>query len=276
MLDSPRPSIASGPASTFWVAVYQDLFCALREWRLWTMLGWNDIRLKYRRSTIGPFWITLSMAMFILILGIVYSRIFHIGVRDYLPFLTAGYITWGFISQTTTESCGAFLEGERIIKQIRLPYAVYVLRVVYRNFIIFLHNAVVFVPVAIIFSVNPGFHGLMAIPGLVLLYLNLCWVALCLSILNSRFRDLQSIVGTFVQVMLFVTPIMWPLRTLGDATYLAEINPLYHLIDIVRTPLLGQSPDFSSWLVAIALMFPGSAVSMWLLHRASRRLVFWI
>jgi ABC-type polysaccharide/polyol phosphate export permease len=276
MLNSLPQSTTPGPVSTFWVAVDQDLFAALREWRLWTTLGWNDIRQKYRRSIIGPFWITISMAIFILILGIVYSRIFHVGVSEYLPFLTVGYITWGFISMTTIESCTAFLEGERIIKQIRLPYAVYVLRVVCRNFIIFLHNAVVFVPVAIIFSVNPGLHGLMAIPGLVLLCLNLSWVALSLSILNSRFRDLQQIVTTFVQIMLFVTPIMWPLSTLGEATYIAEINPLYHLIDIVRSPLLGQSPEFSSWLVAIALMFPGSAVSMWLLRRASHRLVFWI
>jgi len=276
MLNSLPQSSAPSPVSTFWVAVDQDLFAALREWRLWTTLGWNDIRQKYRRSMIGPFWITISMAIFILILGIVYSRIFHVGVSEYLPFLTVGYITWGFISQTTIESCTAFLEGERIIKQIRLPYAVYVLRVVCRNFIIFLHNAVVFVPVAIIFSVNPGLHGLMVVPGLALLCLNLSWVALSLSILNSRFRDLQQIVTTFVQIMLFVTPIMWPLSTLGDSTYIAEINPLYHLIDIVRSPLLGQTPEISSWLVAIALMFPGSAVSMWLLRRASRRLVFWI
>ena len=276
MLNSLPQSSAPSPVSTFWVAVDQDLFAALREWRLWTTLGWNDIRQKYRRSIIGPFWITISMAIFILILGVVYSRIFHVGVSEYLPFLTVGYITWGFISQTTIESCTAFLEGERIIKQIRLPYAVYVLRVVCRNFIIFLHNAVVFVPVAIIFSVNPGLHGLMVVPGLALLCLNLSWVALALSILNSRFRDLQQIVTTFVQIMLFVTPIMWPLSWLGDSTYIAEINPLYHLIDIVRSPLLGQTPEISSWLVAIALMFPGSAVSMWLLRRASRRLVFWI
>jgi len=276
MLNSLPQSSAPGPVSTFWVAVDQDLFAALREWRLWTTLGWNDIRQKYRRSMIGPFWITISMAIFILILGIVYSRIFHVGVSEYLPFLTVGYITWGFISQTTIESCTAFLEGERIIKQIRLPYAVYVLRVVCRNFIIFLHNAVVFVPVAIIFSVTPRLHGLMVVRGLALLCLNLSWVALSLSILNSRFRDLQQIVTTFVQIMLFVTPIMWPLSTLGDSTYIAEINPLYHLIDIVRSPLLGQTPEISSWLVAIALMFPGSAVSMWLLRRASRRLVFWI
>ena len=276
MLNSLPQSSAPGPVSTFWVAVDQDLFAALREWRLWTTLGWNDIRQKYRRSIIGPFWITISMAIFILILGIVYSRIFHVGVSEYLPFLTVGYITWGFISQTTIESCTAFLEGERIIKQIRLPYAVYVLRVVCRNFIIFLHNAVVFVPVAIIFSVNPGLHGLMAIPGLALLCLNLSWVALSLSILNSRFRDLQPIVTTFVQIMLFVTPIMWPLSTLGEATYIAEINPLHHLIDIVRAPLLGKSAEVSSWLVAVALVFAGSAASMWLLRRASRRLVFWI
>src|ERR1700730_14608158 len=77
--------------------IRRDGLAALKAWRLWTMLGWNDIRQRYRRSTLGPFWITLSMAVFIGVLGMIYSRIFHVNVEVYLPFLTAGYVTWRFI-----------------------------------------------------------------------------------------------------------------------------------------------------------------------------------
>src|SRR5258708_32822844 len=87
-------------------ATQRDLLSAFEAWPLWTMLGWNDIRQRYRRSTLGPLWITLSMAVFIGVLGVIYSRIFHVEVDIYLPFLTAGYVTWGFIAQVINESCG--------------------------------------------------------------------------------------------------------------------------------------------------------------------------
>jgi ABC-type polysaccharide/polyol phosphate export permease len=260
----------------FWQTIDQDLFAGIRAWPLWTMLGWNDIRQRYRRSVIGPFWITISMTVFILLLGLIYSRIFHVAIKEYLPFLTVGYVTWGFISQTTIESCGAFQEGERIIKQIRLPYSVYVLRVVWRNFIIFVHTWVVFILIAVVFGIKPHLSTLLVVPGFLLLYLNLVWVALALAILSTRFRDLLQIVSTAVQIMLFATPIMWPLSTLGDSTIIAEINPLYHLIELVRAPLLGTRAEPASWVVAIALFIVGSALAMWLLRHASRRLVFWL
>ena len=88
------------------------------------MLGWNDIRQRYRRSVLGPFWITISMAVFILLLGVIYSHIFQIDVKTYFPFLALGYIIWGFIAQTTGESFISFQESERIIRQIRLPYSI--------------------------------------------------------------------------------------------------------------------------------------------------------
>ena len=86
------------------------------------MLGWNDIRQRYRRSVLGPFWITISMAVFITLLGLIYSHIFNIELRTYLPYLSLGYIIRGFVSQTTGESSISFQESERIIRQIRLPY----------------------------------------------------------------------------------------------------------------------------------------------------------
>jgi ABC-type polysaccharide/polyol phosphate export permease len=257
-------------------AAERDLLSAFKAWPLWTMLGWNDIRQRYRRSTLGPLWITLSMAVFIGVLGVIYSRIFHVDVAAYLPFLTAGYITWGFISAVINESCGAFQEGERIIRQIRLPYGLYVFRGVWRNFIVFLHTIVIFIPVALVFQVPLGPVILLVIPGLVILLANLGWIALMLAILATRFRDLQQMVVTVTQIVMFATPIMWPASMLNEAIWIAEVNPIYHLIELIRAPLLGSEPSALSWAVAIGSLVVGWALSLVLLGRASKRVVFWV
>jgi lipopolysaccharide transport system permease protein len=261
---------------TFVDAAQRDLLSAIKAWPLWTMLGWNDIRQRYRRSTLGPFWITLSMAVFIGVLGVIYSRIFHVDVEAYLPFLTAGYLTLGFISQVVNESCMAFQESERIIKQIRLPYGVYVFRCIWRNFIVFLHTIVIFIPVALLFHVPLRFADFLVIPGLILLLANLSWIALTLAILATRFRDLPQMVATLTQILMFATPIMWQASQLSGSYWIAEINPLYHFIELVRSPLLGNEPSALSWAVAITTLVLGWALSLILLNRASNRVVFWV
>jgi ABC-2 type transport system permease protein/lipopolysaccharide transport system permease protein len=254
----------------------RDVLSAFKAWRLWTMLGWNDILQRYRRSTLGPFWITLSMGVFIALLGVIYSRIFRMEISSYLPYLTMGYVTWGFISQVVNESCSAFQESDRIIKQLRLPYGLYILRVVWRNFIVFLHTIVIFIPVAIVFRIWPGSTALLALPGLALLLGNLCWVALALAILAARFRDISQIVSMLVQILMFATPIMWPVSSIEDARWIADINPLYHLIELVRAPLLGADPAGVSWVVAIGMIIVGSSFALLLLARGRRRIVFWL
>jgi len=256
--------------------IRRDALSAFKAWRLWTMLAWNDILLRYRRSILGPFWITLSMAAFIAVLGVIYSRIFNVDVATYLPFLTLGYVTWGFIAQTVNESCGAFQEGERIIKQLRLPYGLYVFRVVWRNFLIFLHTIVIFVPVALVFRVWPGAHGLLAVLGIILLLANLNGIAMVLAILAARFRDIAPIVVTVMQILLFATPIMWPVSSLGGAVWIAQINPFYHFIELIRAPLLGDAPPLLSWAVALGSLILGSVLSLLLLNRAAKRIVFWV
>jgi ABC-type polysaccharide/polyol phosphate export permease len=253
-----------------------EILAGFRAWRVWTILGWDDIRQRYRRSVLGPFWITLSMGIFILLLGVIYGRLFHMDLSTYLPYLSVGYIVWGFMSAVTNDSCGAFHEGSRIIKQIKLPYMTYVLRTVWRNFIVFLHTIVIFVPVAIYFKVVPDWSTFLAIPGLVLVVVNVTWVAATLAIVSTRYRDIQPIVGTAVQLMMFATPIMWPVSSLGNATIIAEINPVYHLIEIVRSPMLGVAPESRSWLVAGGLAAAGSLLAAGLLVSKSRRIVFWL
>jgi len=267
-----NPTLKARIASTF----SQEIVAGFRAWPVWVIMGWDDIRQRYRRSVIGPFWITLSMSVFILVLGVIYSRIFHTELQSYLPYLTVGFIVWGFMSAAANDSCIAFIDASRIIKQIKLPYSVYVLRVVWRNFIIFLHTIVIFIPMAIIFKIEPRLTMLYEIPGLLLVVVNLIWLTTVIAILSTRYRDIQPIVGTVIQLGMFATPIMWNVSALGEEKIVAELNPVYHLIEITRAPLLGMAPEPRSWLIACGLAVVGSVFAIALMVRASRRIVFWL
>jgi ABC-type polysaccharide/polyol phosphate export permease len=270
----PEPSPIARP-SVFSV-FRRDIIRGLSEWKLWTMLGWNDIQQRYRRSVLGPLWMTLSMAMLIIVLGFIYSRIFKTDIATYLPYLALGFITWGFISSSVNESCIAFQESERIIKQIRIPFSVFVLRVVWRNFIVLLHTVVLMIPITLIFHVHVGWATLLVIPGFALVYINQVWVGIVLAILCARYRDVPQIVATMIQIAIFATPIMWPISSLGSHTYIANFNPIYHFIELIRSPLLGQAPAMLSWHVALAIIMMGILFAAWILRRASNRIVYWL
>jgi lipopolysaccharide transport system permease protein len=254
----------------------QDFYQGIVAWRLWSSLAWGDIKQRYRRSVLGPFWITLSMAVLILVLGYIHSNIFHTDIKTYLPFLSLGFILWGFVSTTITESGNAFRESARIIKQVKVPYSIHILRVLWRNFIVLLHTIVIFIPVSLVFALKPNAAILLALPGLVLVCVNLAWLELVLAILSTRFRDVPLIVATLVQVTMFATPIMWPVETLGDRRFIADVNPMYHLIELVRAPLLGTTPAQLSWIVAAGMAVAGWIVALALFNRVCRSIVYWL
>jgi ABC-type polysaccharide/polyol phosphate export permease len=253
-----------------------DFVYGLLAWRLWTMLGWNDIRLRYRRSVIGPFWMTLSMAVFIVTLGLLYSEIFHMEVRTYLPYIAVGLITWGFVSTSINECCSCFFENESVIRQVRVPFSAFVLRTIWRNFIVLLHTIVLIIPIWIFFGLKPPLTVLFILPGFLLVYANQMWMGMVAAVLSTRFRDVPLIIQTALQIVIFATPIMWPVSSLGKHSIIAYVNPFYHLIELVRAPLLGEVPSPLSWIVAILMALLGTCLAMALLVRASRRIVYWL
>jgi ABC-type polysaccharide/polyol phosphate export permease len=253
-----------------------DLYRGFQAAPLWTLLGWSDIRLRYRRSVLGPFWITLSMTVLIIVLGLIYSQIFHTDIRTYLPYLALGFIVWGFISTSINESCGAFWDSERIIKQVGIPLSALVFRVVWRNFIVLLHTIILVVPIWLIFEIVPGWVSLLALPGIALVFVNQCWLGVCLAVVSTRFRDIPPIVATIIQITVFATPIMWPVSSLGDNHLIANVNPFYHLIEIVRAPLSGEYPQMLSWKFAIIADLAGIILAAWLLERMRHKIVYWL
>jgi homopolymeric O-antigen transport system permease protein len=255
---------------------FLDVTEGARAWYLWGLLGWQDIRQRYRRSMIGPFWLTISMGALVAGLGVLYSGLFRIEVANYLPFVALGFIVWGLVSSLFTDGCATFISAEGIIKQASLPLSVHVYRVVWRNLIIFGHNIVIFFIVAVIFSIWPGWTGLLALPGLVLICLNGVWLALLLGLVSARFRDVPQIVASLVQVAFFLTPIIWKPELLPGRTWILDFNPFFHFLELVRAPLLGQMPTLASWLTVLGITLAGWFLTFAMYRRYRWRVAYWI
>ncbi|MCU0836437.1 MAG: ABC transporter permease [Chromatiaceae bacterium] len=228
-----------------------DLTAGLRRYPLWGMIGFHEMRQRYRRSVLGPFWITISMGVMVLALGLLYGKIFNQDLSLYLPFLSAGFVVWGLLSQL-------------------------ILEVVWTNLLIFAHNIWVFVGVALWFGVDIGWSSLLAIPGLAVLLVNGVWAGLLFGLLSARFRDVPLILGSVVQVMFFITPVIWRPSMLPDRALLLDLNPFYHLIEIVRAPMLGMPPQWENWVAALLITLAGWAATLVLFATYRWRIAYWV
>jgi ABC-type polysaccharide/polyol phosphate export permease len=258
-------------------AAVADLLGGLARWPLVWALAWSDIRQRYRRAVIGPFWITISMAVLIVSLGTIYSALFGMDVRAFMPFIAAGFTVWFLINSTITESSAAFTSAEGMLRQGGQPISIHVYRVIVRNTVVFAHNAVV---MAGVYVWQPGMLGttlLLAIPGLLLLALNLLWISFLVAGFCTRFRDLPPIITNLLQIALFASPILFkPSQIPERFRFLVELNPVFYLLEVVRGPLIGEVPSMQVYAVLALMTLVGTAAAFLFYVRFRGRLVFWL
>ena len=274
--DSQPVSASLPPPASQIVVALLDIIEGARTSHLWGLLGWQDIRRRYRRSILGPFWLTISMGVLVAVLGTLYGALLKVEIASYVPHLALGFIVWTLISGLITDGCATFTGAESIIKQVDLPLSVHGYRVVWRNLLIFCHNAAIFVVVAIIFSIWPGWTGLLALPGLALICLNGVWVGLLSGLMSARFRDVPPLVDSIMRIVFFVTPIIWMPELLPDRAVLLDFNPFFHFLEVVRAPLLGQAPELVSWLAVLGITLGGWLVTFALFCRYRWRVAYWV
>ena len=273
---SENIALAPVPPPSQTALALQDIIGGACAFRLWGPLGWQDIRLRYRRSTFGPFWLTISMGVLVGGLGLLYAELFKVDVADYLPFIAAGFVLWGLLSDQINEGCTVFISAGGIIKQVTLPLSIHVYRLAWRSLIIFAHNAVVYIAAAVLFSIQPGWTGLLFLPGLALLCLNGVWVGLLLGLVSARFRDVPQIVASVMRLAFFLTPIIWKPELVPERAYLLDFNPFFHFMELVRAPALGQTPGLVSWLAVLGITLGGWLVTL-LMYRLYRgRIAYWV
>src|SRR5882757_2766909 len=234
-------------------AAWDDLVEGMSKSWMWWAMAMQDIRMRYRGSLLGPFWLTISMVIMIAAMGLIYSRLFNMEISRYLPFLTVGLVIWNFVSTVIIEGCQTFLSAQNVITQVRMPFSVHAWRTVCRNLIVLAHNMVIVPLVLIIFSVPVSWQAILIAPALVALAINSIWVSILLGMISARYRDVPPIVANFVQVIFFVTPIFWPPEAVNGWMWALPLNPLFAAIDVVRAPLLGEAPLPYSWTVLLTV-----------------------
>jgi len=259
-----------------WRLAITDLIDGLRAHRVWVLLAQMDIKQRYRRSVIGPFWITITMVIWIVAVGPLYSHLLGVGSSEFIPYVAMGIITWGLISGVLLDGAGAFVSAENLVRSVKLPYTVHILRMLHRNLLIFLHNLLAFVPFMLFLGIRPQWHWLAAIPGVVLILLAGLPTAFLLGTLSARYRDMQQMISSIVQLVFFMTPIFWKASLLKERAWLADYNPFQILLEVVRAPIVEGIPPASTYVkvaVLLVLLYAGAAPFF---ARYRRRLAFWV
>ena len=289
------------PSTRSWSRAWADIVEGVKQKELWGHLGWQDIKQRYRRSVIGPLWITLSMAITAIGLGLLYSQLLGQDLEYFLPYITVGFIVWNFMNGCLLEGTETFIRNEGLIKHLPAPLTVYALRTVWRLTLMFAHNLLVYVVVVAIFwsnliepyrmaeggTLHPGIDLtiLLAIPAFLLLAFNGGWVAILFGIISTRYRDIPPVINSFIQLLFFMTPIVWTTDILttqiggGDASWkglVAELNPLYHYVQILRAPLIGNVQSWHHWAVVGGFTVVGWAVAFLAMRNYRARVSYWV
>ncbi len=257
------------------IAYLLDWASVVTRRRVWMLMAETDIALRYRRSLLGPFWISLAMAAMILAIGGLYSDVMNQPSEAYIAYLGTGLLVWTFLATMINESCGIAIEATHHLRSVNVPLPVLSARMVYRNLIIFVHNAIVVLVALFLFG-----HGLtpaawLAAPGVAAIVFCGWFVGVALAPVCLRFRDLASLISSVTQIAFFVTPIFWMPDGMSRRI-VVDFNPLYHLIEVVRQPLLGNPASESNWIVVAALLGMSGAAALVSLALCRRKVFLWL
>ena len=259
---------------------FHDIADGVLKWRLWSRAGWSDVRARYRRTTFGPFWASISLGIMMVSMGLVWSALWKMNVREYLPFISAGLLSWTLLSALISDGTAAFTAQKGLLEALHFPLTMLTCAIVWRNLILFFHNSLVYVLLLIFFQVPVTWATLLVIPGLVVIGINGIWVSTLLGMAGARYRDVQQLIVSLMQILMLMTPIFWTPDQLGGSgrgrLVLIDLNPMYHYVNIIRNPLLGKFPTLLDCKVVLIVTILGWLFTFAVFARFRRRITYWL
>lgn len=251
----------------------------IMKWEMWYSFGWMDIVQRYKRSVIGPFWLTISSAITTLALCLIWAGIFKTDLSVFMPYFSLSNVVWVLVSTCIIESTQILISFEGLLRQVKLPISVLIFRMLWRNLIIFLH--LLPIPLTVFFFYPDGFHiGLYQLAStfmsIIVLMIFLYVYCSLVAIMCTRYRDLIQVVISLTQLIFLATPILWQASSLSNRSYLYEYNPFYHLLQIVREPILVGVLPSTSYLIVMSLITVGGIVLGVVERKASIKIIYWL
>lgn len=248
----------------------------ISAWQLSRLLAWQDIKQRYRRSTLGPIWLTLSSGVQMLTMSMVSALLFKVSIEKSVPYVCAGMLFWVMITQLINDGASLFLNSAQYITQIKCPKTVFVVQAIWRNLIIAAHNSVIYIIIALIFAVVPSPSLVLWPLGLLLVMLCMSWMMVICAVISVRYRDVPVIIQNILNVGFWFTPLVYLPDQLGDKRWIVEINPFTHILSLLRDPLLGHAPSLTSWVVVLVMAVVGWAGTFVFFARFRARIIYWL
>lgn len=260
-------------------SIFAHLSDSFRRPEFWAYSSWLDIVTRYRRTRLGLLWLLAPVAVFMLITGPLYAKVFNRDLASFMIHLGMGYAVWRLMVMVLNDSVGAFRSNKSFILDGNTRLTDYTLKSIAKSLFYFVFSMIGMFAVLVWSPAVP----LLAIPSLLItipvVLLNLIWVGYSLSILGARFPDLGEVLNTVLMVGFLFTPIIWegeryPADSIGGVV--VRLNPAFHLLEIVREPLFGRMPPTSSIMFIVLLTLLGWLLAISLCRRYSRYVPIWI
>jgi ABC-type polysaccharide/polyol phosphate export permease len=245
--------------------------------RFWTHLAWMEIVQSYRRTLLGPLWITINLIIFTTATTLIYGALFSAPTRQYAAFVVCGMIIWFWIAALLTEVGQTFSTYGHFLKGTMIDKSLLIWTTAFKQVIILAHHMLVYIGLIFLGIITPTIYTLFAIPAFLVFFIISIPIIALASILFARYRDLPRLVSSTIVVLMMVTPIFWqPGMLKGKRAFLVDINPIYYLIEFVRRPLLGLAPDPLSVVVVLGMTLALWTAGAFLYKRYERYVIFWI
>lgn len=246
--------------------------------RLSFILGWQALKRMYSRTVLGQFWITLGMLVTISAIGLVFGLLFQSPVQEYLPYMACGLIFWTFFTGLISEGSQAFIVAEGYIRQLPVSKMTYFLQVVWKQLFLLGHNIVIIPLVLIVFPQGISPILFLFIPGLIIALVSISGFSLILAVMSTRYRDLPQIVAAVLLVLFYLTPVIWQPGALpsGTASFILGMNPLNHLLQVMRLPLLNQIPTEENYLSAVITALVVLLIGTAVFNRFKNKIAYWV
>jgi ABC-type polysaccharide/polyol phosphate export permease len=258
------------------LGVLDDFVAIATRWRTWFLMANQDLVLRYKRSVLGPFWISIAMAIMIVGVGVLFAEIQNIETTAFLIFMGLGMLPWTLLSITINESAGLVIESEGHLRNVALPVPLLAAKVVYRNFAVFGHNALVVGGMLLLLGAQPGPMAWTSLFSLLLYAFLGIFIGVTLGPICARFRDLPLLIANLVQFAFFVTPIFWRPHSGLERTLWVDANPFYHLIEIFRGPLMSEPVSLTSWSVSLMILAAAALTAVVSLSFTRRQVYLWL
>jgi ABC-type polysaccharide/polyol phosphate export permease len=255
---------------------FRDIADGIKLAPLWARLAWEQTIARFRRTVLGPFWLTANLLAISFALAVVFGALMGTDYRSNFALIISGILVWTIVGGVLADAAGVFISAGPLMQSMSLPLTFHIFLMVMRNLINFVAQLLALWVVLLVMRLG-AFPTWYLLPGLAIVLINACLLSLIVAVPSTRFRDINQTVGFVVQILFFLTPVFWsPVQMKGKRALLAALNPFAHQLELVRQPLLGHAPALIHWewgLVEMVVLAAGAFLTL-VMYR--KRVVFWL